>query len=394
MGGGPGDCTGGGGGTGGGNPEFSYIWIANSPEGTVSKIDTMTGVELGRYRTGPDGVDVQPSRTSVNLYGDAAVSNRGPFGGAGASITKIAARTEDCPDSNANGTVDTSTGPADVKPWGMDECVLWNTPMASTDYTDGPRPTAWEGTKEGNCAAPNPRLWVGWYDNPANTGKFHRLDGATGQIVDTVDVPNWTGLDYGPYGGAVDGQGNFWASGWQKGHLVKIDGVTLQPSVYPFPTPPSGQPWSYGMALDQYGNAWIASSYEVAYFDAATSQWGFVSLGHLSIRGVMVDREDRAWFAVDGAGDGFGGCGLGIVDVKTRTVINPLATLAGCVTPVGVSIDVEGYVWIVDQGASQAFKFDPTSMSTVLTVSGLVSPYTYSDMTGAGLDLVTNPPQG
>jgi hypothetical protein len=30
----------------------------------------------------------------------------------------------------------------------------------------------------------------------------------------------------------------------------------------------------------------------------------------------------------------------------------------------------------------------------VLTVSGLVSPYTYSDMTGAGLDLVTNPPQG
>jgi len=28
------------------------------------------------------------------------------------------------------------------------------------------------------------------------------------------------------------------------------------------------------------------------------------------------------------------------------------------------------------------------------TVEGLVDPYTYSDMTGAGLDLVVNPPVG
>src|SRR5688572_11796764 len=46
-----GDCMGGGGMNG--ENEFSLIWIANSPEGTVSKIDTMTGVELGRYFTGP-----------------------------------------------------------------------------------------------------------------------------------------------------------------------------------------------------------------------------------------------------------------------------------------------------------------------------------------------------
>lgn len=30
--------------------------------------------------------------------------------------------------------------------------------------------------------------------------------------------------------------------------------------------------------------------------------------------------------------------------------------------------------------------------SIALTVTGLVGPYTYSDMTGAGLDLVVNPP--
>jgi hypothetical protein len=28
------------------------------------------------------------------------------------------------------------------------------------------------------------------------------------------------------------------------------------------------------------------------------------------------------------------------------------------------------------------------------TTTGLIGPYTYSDMTGAGLGLVVNPPQG
>jgi hypothetical protein len=116
-----------GGGGGMGMPEFSYIWIANSVEGTVSKIDTFTGVEVGRYVTGPDtsglgDANNGPSRTSVNLYGDAAVANRN--GG----VTKIAARLEDCPDTNGNGVADTSTGPLDVKAWGQDECVLWHHP--------------------------------------------------------------------------------------------------------------------------------------------------------------------------------------------------------------------------------------------------------------------------
>ena len=58
------------------------------------------------------------------------------------------------------------------------------------------------------------------------------------------------------------------------------------------------------------------------------------------------------------------------------------------------SIDVEGYVWIVDQGVNQAFKIDPDTYQVQLTVSGLMQPYTYSDMTGAGLNLVVNPPAG
>jgi hypothetical protein len=87
-------------------------------------------------------------------------------------------------------------------------------------------------------------------------------------------------------------------------------------------------------------------------------------------------------------------CGLSVVDVASQTVLAPLVNLAGCVMPVGVSIDVEGFVRVVDQGANLAFKVNPDTYAVELTATGLNGPYTYSDMTGAGLDLVTNPPQG
>lgn len=76
----------------------------------------------------------------------------------------------------------------------------------------------------------------------------------------------------------------------------------------------------------------------------------------------------------------------------TATTGNPGVQIPGCSTPVGISIDVDGYVWVVDQGSQQAFKVDPDTLQVVLTVGGLISPYTYSDMTGAGLNLVVNPP--
>jgi streptogramin lyase len=390
LGGGAGDCPGGGGGMPG-DVEFSFIWIANSPQGTVSKIDTFTGTEVARYATGPAN-QAEPSRTSVNLYGDVAVSNRGSQLGGQGGVTKIAAREEDCVDLNGNGVIDTSTGPADVKPWSQDECVIWNVQMPSDVYQHGPRPTAWEGSvTQGGCASPSPRLWMGWYDFASNTGKFHRLDGATGAILDSVDVP-WNSLDFGPYGGAVNKDGDFWVVGWQLGPLVRIDGGTLEVERIEMPPPPQDQQWSYGMSLDQYGNPWIASSGAAATYDVAAGQWHFVSTGNGSMRGVMVDGEDRAWFAVDQSA-AFG-CGLALVDVSTKSVIAPAIALPGCLQPVGVSIDVEGFVWVVDQGANQAFKVDPVSYQVQLSVSGLQAPYTYSDMTGAGLNLVVNPPQG
>ncbi|RMG94371.1 MAG: hypothetical protein D6705_16445 [Deltaproteobacteria bacterium] len=372
------------GGGGNGDVEFSYIWIANSAEGTVSKIDTKTGVEVGRYYTDPSMGGGSPSRTSVNLLGDVAVSNRWP-----ASTTKIAARPERCVDLNNNGMIDTSTGPADVRPWGQDECVLWNTPFpAAADYQHGARPTQWEGgeTDQNGCADPNPRLWVAFEDGAGNA-HIVRLDGETGAILDEVTTP-WgaagIGSGYGPYGGVVNAEGDLYVSGLGgSGRLVHVDAETLAITDL-------GNPGTsfYGIGIDQDGNPWIAGGGSVAVWDATAMAWTTIATPNGSLRGIQVDRDGRAWAA------GNSPCGLVSFDVATRTVANGQIDLPGCAVPVGISIDPEGYVWSPDMTANLAFKVDPNTLTVTFSVTGLNQPYTYSDMTGAGLGLVTNPPAG
>ncbi len=370
-----GDCPGGGGMMG--DTEFSYIWIANSTQGTVSKINTVTGVEEGRYRTGPG--DSDPSRTSVNQYGDVAVANRN--GG----IAKIAALEDNCQDANGNGTIETSSGPDDILDWGQDECLLWYHDLPASGG-DGPRPIAWEGL-ENACSGGTPRVWVGFYTGVDNdVGIFQRRDGSTGELLDEVEVPTWhlTDRDRGPYGGAVNRDGDFWVTGYY-GPAIRIDSVTLDVEWF---EPPDGSGF-YGMALDQNEDIWIGGCDGAIYrFSQDTQAFSSIAAIEGRARGVQIDEQGRAWFA------GNNPCRLLMVDTVTGTLEEDAIPLPGCGDPVGVSIDGEGYVWVVDRDADQAYKVDPETYAIELTVTGLIDPYTYSDMTGRGLQLVTNPPAG
>jgi len=371
-----GDCPGGGG-MPGGKPEFSYIWIANSSQGTVSKIDTFTGIELGRYRTGPD--DPDPSRTSVNQLGDVAVANRN--GG----IVKIAAIEERCIDENGDGVIQSSSGPDDVLAWGDDECVLWYQELPA-EGGNGPRPIAWEPSAEG-CGGPAARVWVGFYTGvDQDIGIFQRRDGTTGALLDELEVPVWrlSDRDRGPYGGAVNKDGDFWVTGYY-GPAIRIDAETLDVEWF---QPPDGSGF-YGMALDQNEDMWIGGCDGVIYrFSQDTQSFSSIATIEGRARGVQIDDEGRAWFA------GNNPCRLLMVDTITGTLVEDAIPLPGCGEPVGVSIDVEGKVWGVDREAEVAFKVDPETHAVLQTVTGLIDPYTYSDMTGHGLNLVTNPPQG
>jgi hypothetical protein len=344
-------CSGGGGGGGGGAPDFSYIWIANSAEGTISKINTQTLVEEGRYIVRPDAVG-NPSRTSVNLNGDVAVANRS--GG----VTMIYATADRCPDPS-----NTSTGPADVKPW-PDGCVAWHTPFAYASQ----RPVAWtQGTfSNSTCRYEDTQVWT----SGANASiDVVLMDGESGMVEQTIPIPGVSTGFYGIYGGAVDASGNFWGSQLGQGYLVRVRLNDLAVSTWPMAT--SG----YGMTVDSQGNVWTCSS-TVARFDPATETWQTAAAGGAG--GCMEDGNGTLWLANDPM--------VG-VDINSMAVVQTI-DLPSYVH--GISIDFYGYVWGPAIGNNEAYRVDPVTL-TIDTVTGLNYPYTYSDMTGFALSNAGGP---
>jgi len=350
--------------------EFSYIWIANSPEGTVSKIDTETLVEVARYRTGPQGSD--PSRTSVNLNGDVAITNRD------GSITKIGAVEEHCKEKNGQPGIQTSKGPNDVLAWGADECVLWNTKLNPAS-----RPAAWtsgEKVDPQNPCSPSIGEKV-WTSGPQGGDAWvYLLDGETGQILDQVLVPGANG-GLGIYGGAVDQNNDFWGVTYSQGPLVHVryDNMTFETIPLPIGS-------AYGFTVDAKGRPWVGGwDGNLQRYDPETKQWTKANIPpqyQVLSRG-MNDVDGDLWIAAL-----FEPQGLMRVNTDTANFVEHIGAdkLVGIQTPTGASVDVQGKVWLVDESKNNggAFVYNPATKE-VQWVGGLNGPYTYSDMTGYAL---------
>ncbi len=353
----PTGCGAFGGGDGGGAPDFSYIWVANSSEGTVSKINTQSLIEEGRYIVRADGIG-SPSRTSVNLNGDMAVANRS------SGVTKIYARAEDCPDA-----ANSSTGGADIKPW-QDGCIAWFTPFAYASQ----RPLAWtQGEFDtGTCRYENTKLWT----SGANASiDVILIDGETGVVEQTIPIPGVAANYYGIYGAAVDSQGNFWGSQLSLGSLVQVKLADFSVTVWPMNQP------GYGMTVDSEGRPWTCSS-AVARFDPTDQSWASNGTAGASGGGCMVDADGILWVG------GYAGAGYNLLGIDSETLVLtqtiPLPNYAK-----GISIDFEGNVWAVSYTAD-AYRVNPTT-GQIDTFTGLVGPYTYSDMTGFALSQAGGP---
>lgn len=370
---------------------FSYIWVANTSEGTVSKINTTSLLEEGRYVTRPDGAG-SPSRTSVSLSGQAvAVANRN--GG----VVSIDSNTDAC-DPMRNGVpgLQTSTGAADILPWGQDDCVRWYTPF---DTYNTQRPVAWApGTLDAeSCAYSGERLWTAGCDQTlAEAGSWvHRLDGDTGAVLDSVLVGEFACLLYnGPYGGAADKDGNFWMIHTGVGKLTRVDAVSLATQTWDVPP----LMWTYGITVDSAGRPIVSSSGDYgagfvagaggARFDPATEAWTtFVGEPFRSIGGLAQDANGQLWVSqwdIDGQPPA-----VRQVDGDTLTV-GMAIPLEGTVK--GVSVDVDGFIWAVTQ-SDRAYRIDPEDFTTEF-YGGLVGAYTYSDMTGWALQNAACTPEG
>ena len=361
-------------GMGGDDVEFSYIWVANSAQGTLSKINTQTLEEEARYITRPDGSG-RPSRTSVNLSGDVAVASRD--GG----VTKFFVREEDCQESNNMPGIQSSTGKNDVLAWNVEECRAWHTPFAGNGIAT--RPVAWTaGTfNQVSCTWDNQQLWTqSALLGQAGSMEIHRLNGETGEIEDTVPAPNVDLGSWGAYGGAVDGDDNFWFSTHGSGSpptLSRVDAETLELQTWPVPNGLA----PYGMTFDSEGHAWVAGyAGGTARFTPEDESWDVVNVTGL---GMQADSEGRVWVANYSPSSG-----VTAIDVDTLEILDFIPIPGGGTTK-GVSIDFYGYVWLVNMG-SNAYRVDPETHDYE-SYDGLDGAYTYSDMTGAGLKNVAFP---
>ncbi len=338
-----------------GEPEWSFLWASNSSQGTISKIDTQTVTEVGRFITRPDGIG-DPSRTSVSQSGHVAVANRS--GG----VTKIYADESFCEESNGTPGIQTSNNNMAL-PWGEEECVAWHTPF---NY-ESQRPVAWaQGTlDEASCSYINERLWTA--GRVGNTFDVLLLDGDTGVVMDQVAVVGLTNDFYGMYGGAVDGDGNFWASTLGSGNrLVRVDMDTMDYEIW---NTPVGPHW-YGMTVDDQNHVWLCSA-DAARFDYETQTFMQATVGGWT--GCMAERGDEGllWMA--------SGNSLVGVDRENLTVVSNWPVPGSY----GVSIDFYGFIWTVENGDS-AHRVDPSDGS-ITSYNGLSGAYTYSDMTGYAL---------
>ena len=356
-----------------------FIWVANTGEGSVSKIDVRSFEEVGRYRTGRD-----PSRTSVNTHGDVYVANRG-----GMSVVRISNAGAGCPDTNGDGVVTTSSG-HDLLALGEDDCVLWQTELRGCGVL---RAVAAQDER-GPDGQSHPYVWVGGY-----SGCLWKLDGETGAIVvDRAESPVPT------YGFALDGRGNLWIENSGSRALGRVDttrcvddascateicGDDGDDCVMQRISQPVG---GYGITVDSRQRVWIGGS--VARYDPsapAGSRWatprgigGLVSFVH----GIAADGNGWIW-------------GASMGQVLRFNADDPSQWVrvegAGGFSAKGAAVDSEGKVWMINLTHNNATVIVPGATiddAEVMTNVAPVfrSPYTYSDMTGAQLSIATRPP--
>ncbi|MEN8217584.1 MAG: DUF5074 domain-containing protein [Pseudomonadota bacterium] len=333
-----------------------FIWIANSGESTVSKINTDTGCELGRYRTGPGtGNAEDPSRTTVDLDGDVWVVNRKTN-----TAVKIALNPTD---TNGDGTITTSQDtngncliePSEVLAWGADDAVLFH-----IDVDAGPRAVAVDAQNN---------VWIG-----GKTGRTMRLyNGETGD-QDPIKEISIGKICYGAF---VDRNGTLWISNDGDNSLTRIDDPAGSHSITYIDSGDGGS--VYGISLDEEGYIYTSAynDNKLRKLDTATNTWlysvSIPGLDNMQARGVTVGLDGDIWVAHTiankitrhNAADG---------SVKATITINR--------GPTGMATARDGKIWVSNRDSNNVMRIDPATNAVDFTHEGHTGPYNYSDMTG------------
>lgn len=375
------------------------IWIANTGEGSISRFDVRSFREVGRYITGPYGGSGgrwgggnDPSRTSINTAGHAFVAGRGS-----ALLLRISPDGINCPDTNGDGIVTTSTSGM-MLPWQRDDCVLWATDMTPHFPSRWMRAVAAQDLIDPATGDVREYVWVGGYNNQ----RIALVDGADGRVLMSTNV------GASPYGFALDASGNLWISTLSSNRLVRVDtnrcnerGCTSAICVESSPTgrscdsavkqsipdPFSGRP--YGITVDFRQRVWLGNyggDGSVWRYDPSDNRWRSASVGDWSHRaGIAADSMGNVWTT--------GPSGALRINADNPSIFHQFN--GNAYRGWGVAIDVLDRAWIIDRWGNRAHVATPggtiSNASWVDTAFSIREPYTYSDMTGQQLRLAASP---
>lgn len=396
---------------------FPFVNIACSGRGTAVRIDVNTGAVLGEYFTSPSGMGRNPSRTTVDQFGNVWVSNRDEGGFSGGQPKGSVARIglilggtrgdkngdgsftpnplgeylqgpflySTVLDRDGDGLIRTSRGLGHILPWtnavGADTHggVSTAADEAIINYT---RVTG-AGTRTVAVDANND-VWVGGIGDLDH----EKLSGVTGLPIPGTQF----NLGAGGYGGLVDGNGILWSARTGSG-LLRFDPNAL-------PAPGVGVSLGngrgdYGLGVDPTtGEIWHTYLYGnlVAKLDPLGNVIGFYQHGNFYAQGVTVDASGNVWVA-HSLVSGYTTVG----HLRTDGTYVGNVSLPSGSGPTGVAVDANGKVWVANYYSNNAMRIDPTAgpiggggypVGAVDLTVGLgagASPYNYSDMTGTVL---------
>jgi len=345
-----------------------FIWVPNSDMGTMSKVDTRDGKELGRYRTGPSS-NANPSRTTVDLQGNCWVGNRGI-----GTVVKVGLEENgQCIDMDGNGTIETSRdlngdkviSDDETLEWGKDECVLCETvviPGKEGTYKPGEYKGSYSGTPgpRGIAIDANNNLWAGLFGG----NNYYHIDGSSGKILKTVD---FSSSGHSAYGAVIDKNGILWSSSLSN-HLLRLD--TKNNS---FKRIEIGHQ-TYGIALDKNNHLFVAgwSSNKLSRVNILTDKVEWSVNAPRYPKGLAVDNNGDVWVA-------------NYYDNKVTRWSNDgneKASISVGSMPSGVAIDAEGKPWAVNYGDGYLKRINPDTNTVELEKLVKGQHYSYSDMTG------------
>ena len=390
-----------------GGQALDFCAVAASGRNTLVRFDANTGQILGEYRTEPQGLAGNPSRTSIDAAGNVWVGNRDEQSGGFGSVVRIGVciggtRVDangapnpngeylappflynTCVDRNGDGLIHTSRGLGNVLAWpnvtdgagGADGIVqdAQDEAIQLFQRTNGIQVRHVSVDASGDA-------WVGGYPNFPTA--FNKISGANGAILNTFVPPGCGGQ-----GGVITSNGILWSASPGEQSVLRYDtntntGTCISAGGALF--------LPHGLARDFLGNIWTVQEgvFTIAKFDAAgVIQTGFPrrlggAADHPTL--VVTPADNHVWVSRSGVGvrnilrlDNNG------VLVKTIN-IGPTGEDGR-----GLSVDANGKVWVTNFTSNNAGRIAPAGDSDGLGAVDLTvdlgagaTPYNFGDFTG------------